>query len=362
MNKLPIIQKIFFALLCFTVGNVNAQCTISNHAPNPWATMLDGDYDYVQSFTADCSGNMEYFQLISTQAGTFDGGVIEVYDGNVASGTPIYTQNYTDIVIANAGDPITMNITGSLPLVSGNQYSFRFDANASMNFEFTTDDTYPGGNVWQGGISYTPMDFNFDLGIGSCSSTSITPDLASLPPQTGACSVANPTIPTATNNCGAVVNGVTDVTFPILTQGTTQVTWTFDDGEGNTTTQTQDFVNPTIDNTITVTGNTLESNQASANYQWLDCDAELAPITGETGQSYMPAASGNYAVEISIQGCVDTSSCELISIVGIEELKGLKKELIKIVDLLGRETEFKPNTQLLFIYSDGTTERVMEVE
>lgn len=365
MNKFSIIQKIFFALLFATAGNVNAQCTISNLAPSPTATMFSGSgsFDIVQSFTASCSGEMEYFQLVSTQPGTFDAGVIEIYSGNEFTGTALYTQNYSDITIANAGDPITIDITGPLPLVSGNQYSVRFDITSSMNIEFTTTDPYPGGNAWQNGTSYPTIDFNFEVSIvEGCAATSITPDLASLPQQTDACSVANPTIPTATNDCGIVVNGVPDVTFPILAQGTTQVTWTFDDGEGNTATQTQDFVNPTIDNTITVSGNTLESNQASASYQWLDCDAGLSPIAGETGQSYTPEASGNYAVEISVQGCVDSSSCEIISIVGIEELKGLKKELIKIVDFLGRETPFKPNTPLIFIYSDGTTERVMEVE
>lgn len=48
--------------------------------------------------------------------------------------------------------------------------------------------------------------------------------------------------------------------------------------------------------------------------------------------------------------------------VGIEELFQTEKELIKIVDFLGRETEFNPNTPLIFIYSDGTRERVMKLE
>ncbi len=39
-----------------------------------------------------------------------------------------------------------------------------------------------------------------------------------------------------------------------------------------------------------------------------------------------------------------------------------EKELIKIVDLMGRETEDKPNTLLIYIYSDGTTEKVFRVE
>ena len=29
---------------------------------------------------------------------------------------------------------------------------------------------------------------------------------------------------------------------------------------------------------------------------------------------------------------------------------------------MGRETEFKTNTPLIFIYSDGTRERVMKIE
>lgn len=36
--------------------------------------------------------------------------------------------------------------------------------------------------------------------------------------------------------------------------------------------------------------------------------------------------------------------------------------LVKIVDMLGRETEYKPNTLLLYMYSDGTTEKVFVAE
>ena len=31
-----------------------------------------------------------------------------------------------------------------------------------------------------------------------------------------------------------------------------------------------------------------------------------------------------------------------------------KRELVKIIDLTGRETEFKPNCPLIYMYSDGT--------
>jgi hypothetical protein len=38
------------------------------------------------------------------------------------------------------------------------------------------------------------------------------------------------------------------------------------------------------------------------------------------------------------------------------------KKLIKVVGLMGRETEIRNNTTLVYIYDDGTTERVFRVE
>jgi hypothetical protein len=46
----------------------------------------------------------------------------------------------------------------------------------------------------------------------------------------------------------------------------------------------------------------------------------------------------------------------------IEELILTEKELVKIIDIMGRESEYKPNTPLIFVYSDGTRERVMKIE
>ncbi len=56
-----------------------------------------------------------------------------------------------------------------------------------------------------------------------------------------------------------------------------------------------------------------------ATYQWLDCDNNYAIIPGETGQSYTAIAIGNYAVELSENGCVDTTGCVSITTIGIIE-------------------------------------------
>lgn len=115
------------------------------------------------------------------------------------------------------------------------------------------------------------------------------------------------------------------------------------------------------DNSVSQNGTTLTADQVGATYQWIDCDNNTA-IAGETGQTYTPLLTGNYAVEVTLNACTSTSSCFLVDYTGVDELTLDKKELVKIVDLMGRETEFKPNTPLILIYSDGTAVRVMEMK
>jgi hypothetical protein len=65
---------------------------------------------------------------------------------------------------------------------------------------------------------------------------------ATLPNVTAQCSVTSLTAPIATDNCKGVVTGTTTTTLPITTQGTTVITWTYNDGHGNTSTQTQNVM------------------------------------------------------------------------------------------------------------------------
>jgi|GEM_PF-941045 len=81
-------------------------------------------------------------------------------------------------------------------------------------------------------------------GTGTLHITDLTPpvpDLATLPDATGECSVT-PITPTATDLNTGAVTGTTTTVFPITTQGTTPVVWSYDDGLGNISTQNQDVV------------------------------------------------------------------------------------------------------------------------
>lgn len=61
---------------------------------------------------------------------------------------------------------------------------------------------------------------------------------------------------------------------------------------------------------------TAFEGRPGTNHQWLDCDNGYAVIAGETDRNFTPTATGNYAVEISFNGCIDTSGCRIVTTVG----------------------------------------------
>lgn len=86
-------------------------------------------------------------------------------------------------------------------------------------------------------------------------------------------------------------------------------------------------VNAAIDVSTSVNGTTIMATATGATYQWLDCNNGNAAISSATSQNFTPSANGNYAVEITVGSCSDTSTCVAINTVGIDENKN---ELISI--------------------------------
>jgi hypothetical protein len=77
------------------------------------------------------------------------------------------------------------------------------------------------------------------------------------------------------------------------------------------------------DTSVSQAGNNISSNQSIGSYQWLNCDSNMAMISGATSQLFTAPASGNYAVQVTNNGCVDTSACISITLIGIEEMASL---------------------------------------
>ena len=63
-------------------------------------------------------------------------------------------------------------------------------------------------------------------------------------------------------------------------------------------------------------GKLISNNVFPADYRWLDCDNDFAPIEGANGQEFIPTRSGNYSVQMAFLNCMEISDCysfELIS-------------------------------------------------
>ncbi|MCU0441661.1 MAG: T9SS type A sorting domain-containing protein [Bacteroidia bacterium] len=74
-----------------------------------------------------------------------------------------------------------------------------------------------------------------------------------------------------------------------------------------------------VNTTVTIDMSKITANATNGTYQWLNCSQNFEPITGATNQSFEPVVSGNYAVEIRQNDCVDTSICFNFIMTGLTE-------------------------------------------
>lgn len=110
---------------------------------------------------------------------------------------------------------------------------------------------------------------------------------------------ASPAAPTTTDNCAGTITGTTTTVFPITTMGTTMVTWTFDDGNGNVVTADQQIM--VQDNVTPVTppfaSLTIACNDTVA--KPVATDNCAGQVTGTTTDPLSYATPGTYTIHWS---------------------------------------------------------------
>jgi hypothetical protein len=118
-----------------------------------------------------------------------------------------------------------------------------------------------------------------------------------------------------------LITGATTTVFPVTAPGTTIVMWTFDDGNGNYVLVYQNINITPLDASVSVSGFTLtaQNTNPDVSYQWIDCGNSNAPLIGENGVSFTASESGNYALQVTQNGCTETSECYEISTLGITQ-------------------------------------------
>ena len=68
-----------------------------------------------------------------------------------------------------------------------------------------------------------------------------------------------------------------------------------------------------VDVSVTQNQAILTANSASSSYVWLDCDNNYQAIPGATAQQFTASKNGQYAVEVMLNACKDTSICYTVS-------------------------------------------------
>jgi Secretion system C-terminal sorting domain len=419
-------------LLSSSSHNSFAQCVESNMAQNTGNT-VSGHSSAGQGFTASCAGDITAVTVVYNGAQSVAGDrILNIRDGGLPTSPVIHTQIIPSGSVVIGSNVFTLTAPVPINLSELNAWEITQTVPVNTSAEGVAHNPgglYPGGEAWFSGSVLSSYDLTFEVEISSaCTATSIAEDVAQLPVVNDECSVSIATPPTATNDCGTVINGVSSEPFPITTQGTTLITWTyddgmgnitsqtqdviildvsapvadstsltdltdmcnvgtvipptatdncagqiigttttvfpvittgssvitwtFDDGQGNISTQTQNIVNGAIDTGITQIETLLYADALASTYQWLDCDADYAIIAGEVNQFYEPVVTGTYAVEITQSGCIDTSACVLIDFtsVGDLQLQDLTIYPNPTIDWLFVETTENPAGSLIMIY------------
>jgi len=309
----------------------------------------------------------------------------------VPSGNETYTMSgvYMDTILGSTGCDSVMTIT----LTINNSTSF-------TDVQTACDSLVWNGTTYNASGTYTWTGTNavgcdsvvtLDLTINNSSTTSVTETACDSLVWNGMTYTSSGTYTwTGTNATGcdsvvtldltinnAAATSVTETACDSLvwngmtytTSGT--YTWTGTTVTGCDSVVTLDLTINTVDVTVTNNDPSITANATGATYQWIDCDDNNAAISGETGQMFTASANGNYAVIVTENGCVDTSACQPIVTVSLDEvspidvvtvypnpvknvvnvnLAGLENAQVRLLDMSGKVLRSeKCNTTELFV-------------
>ncbi|MFN3402753.1 MAG: FG-GAP-like repeat-containing protein [Cytophagaceae bacterium] len=128
------------------------------------------------------------------------------------------------------------------------------------------------------------------------------------------------------------------------------------------------WVNPMPDVSTTVNEGIISATETDASYKWLNCNNSYSIIPGQTNQNFSGAFSGSFSVEVTKNGCVDTSACVTITSIGVNSnnnhgiviypnpgkdkinIDGAANSLISIINSLGEK--------VMEVKSDGHSSQI----
>jgi cation transporter-like permease len=262
-----------------TLADVTGECSASVTAP----TTSDNCAGTITASTNDPLSYTSQGSYVVTW--TFD-------DGN--GNTSVATQNVIVKDVTAPAIPTLADVTGEC---SASVTAPTTSDNCAGTITASTND--PLSYTSQGSYVVT---WTFDDGNGNTSVATqnvivkdvTAPVIPTLADVTGECS-ASVTAPTTSDNCAGTITATTNDPLSYTSQGSYVVTWTFDDGNGNTSVATQnvivkDVTAPVVPTLADVTG------ECSASVTAPTSDNCAGTITATTNDPLSYSAQGTYVV------------------------------------------------------------------
>lgn len=295
-----------------------------------WGTFYSGNIGN-SLFNSNCIiDNNNNLYLFGTCYGTFGGlSTLNSHQnspGNVDEGhTDTYLVKFKDCQSAslvNSNSPICIGNNLELTASGGTNYSWTGPngfVSSEQNPTILNANTTHSGQYSCAITGTAGCDDTITLNIVVGDSEAPVPTISNLPTISGDCNTTISTIPTATDNCTGLINATTTNPLSYSIPGNYTITWNYTDGNGNTSSQTQ---NVTISSvalpTLTspqqfcIQQNAIVNNIAISgqNIQWYDAitGGNLLPNTTllQSGITY-------YASQ-AINGCESTRVPVLVTI------------------------------------------------
>ncbi len=226
-------------------------------------------------------------------AGNGISGTIPVNDGNWHHVAAVYDPTATNKVSLYIDG--VLNVSGNLTVAVNTSTSVKMRIGQRVDginhFNGSIDEV----RVWN--IARTAAQIQADMNTEYCATQ--TGLVAYYQLNNGTAGGSNSGLTTATDSSGNNYSGTLN-NFALTGATSNYVT-------GATLTQS-------LNNMVSLAGNTLTSNQPGASYQWIDCDAGNIPVSGANSQSFSPTVAGNYAVQVNANGCTTTSVCTQVTL------------------------------------------------
>lgn len=276
---------------------------LNNSGDFLWVKQIGGtSFDHGLSIDIDTLGNL-YTTGFFINTVDFDPSASTFY-----LSTPAFTSNIFIQKLNNDG-----NFKWAVKMGGATQ------TDGGRGFSLTTDND---GNLYTTGFFYGLVDFDPRSGTNNLNTSGANYDIF--------VQKLNQCFPSYSVDTQVTCGSYTWIDNNTYNTSNQSATFTLTNAEGCDSIITLNLtINEVYDLSTSVNDFIITANNLNADsFQWLDCDSSWSIIPGDTNRTFSPTKNGNYAVQLTENGCIDTSAC--VEITALSLIENSFKENIEV--------------------------------